>query len=276
MSDVPGWHGKLPTVSDFAGRRLDARFVELWDDAVSDSLAALREANGENWAEAYLACPTWRFLVGRGVLCPPFDATAWGGILMPSVDRVGRYYPLLLACPILLQRGHTAAAQALWEWLDALEELAVSALHDDWTIDQLEDSLAELQPPATLDDGTPAFADGEADELLPGSPAAVSAFFDVGVASSGTCTWYSRNEKGAERVLTSMGPRDGVARIWTANLAQAPTTPADTSSTSIPEVGSEASAAPCDSSPKATCLETAEAHSYSGPSGSPPTSHESH
>jgi type VI secretion system protein ImpM len=44
----------------------------------------------------YLTFPVWRFLLPVGVL----GSTAWTGVLMPSVDRVGRYFPLTLATPL--------------------------------------------------------------------------------------------------------------------------------------------------------------------------------
>lgn len=142
-----GWHGKLPSVSDFAARRLDPAFIELWDGALSASLAALRDSAGERWTDVYLASPTWRFVAGRGFLPPPFDATDWAGLVMPSVDRVGRYYPLTLAVPLDL---HGAALPALWNWLGELEDAAYAALQEDWPIERLEVELERLAgPPAS-------------------------------------------------------------------------------------------------------------------------------
>ena len=58
-----GWHGKLPTVGDFATRRLDGNFVSAWDDWLCAGLARLRADDPQHWLEAYLASPTWRFVV---------------------------------------------------------------------------------------------------------------------------------------------------------------------------------------------------------------------
>jgi len=90
----PGWHGKLPSLGDFASRRLDASFIEPWDGWLAAGLLALREARPEGWLEDYLGSPSWRFLLMPGVLPGDAGKQAWAGVLMPSVDRVGRYFPL--------------------------------------------------------------------------------------------------------------------------------------------------------------------------------------
>ena len=66
-----GWHGKLPTVGDFATRRLDTNFVGVWDDWLSAGLAKLRGQDESHWLDAYLSSPTWRFLMTPGFLPAP-------------------------------------------------------------------------------------------------------------------------------------------------------------------------------------------------------------
>ena len=53
-------------------------------------------ASVTDWLDGYLASPSWRFLLMPGVM----DGQPWAGVLMPSVDRVGRYYPLTIARPL--------------------------------------------------------------------------------------------------------------------------------------------------------------------------------
>lgn len=137
---IAGWHGKLPTLGDFATRRLDPAFVSAWDDWLSHGLAALQQ--GPAWPEAYLDSPSWRFLLMPGALPGVPPGQAWAGVLMPSVDRVGRYYPLTIAQRLPALPATAAEVEALWTWLVRIDETAADALHDDWAIDQLE---AELQ-----------------------------------------------------------------------------------------------------------------------------------
>lgn len=144
MTDLalpPGWYGKLPSLGDFASRRLPSEFIEPWDRWLGECMAALRTAQGPGWLDAYLHSPTWRFVLMPGVV-PGIAADAgWAGVLMPSVDRVGRYFPLTLATPLAPLPGSTDALERLLVWLQQLEEVALDALQDDWRIEQLEEAL---------------------------------------------------------------------------------------------------------------------------------------
>ncbi|HEX7639444.1 MAG TPA: type VI secretion system-associated protein TagF, partial [Burkholderiaceae bacterium] len=89
-----GFYGKLPGEGDFVSRRLPWEFTSAWDDWMQQGLVASRHALGGRWLELYLSAPVWRFQIAAGV-CGPL---AWRGLFFPSVDRVGRYFPLTLAC----------------------------------------------------------------------------------------------------------------------------------------------------------------------------------
>lgn len=140
---APAWYGKLPGLGDFASRRLRPDQVEFWDGWLATGMQRLQEQDPSGWLDRYLAAPSWRFLLMPGVLGQAPSA----GVLMPSVDRVGRYFPLLL----LLELGEAPAApqqmQSLWHWLGRLDELAGDALHEDWTAERLEQELSAMARP---------------------------------------------------------------------------------------------------------------------------------
>jgi type VI secretion system protein ImpM len=98
-ADVPspppaaGWFGKIPALGDFAGRRLPPQFIEAWDQWLSAELSDARQMLGADWPQSHLDAPIWGFALTPGLL----DSLHWFGILMPSEDRVGRRYPLILA-----------------------------------------------------------------------------------------------------------------------------------------------------------------------------------
>lgn len=147
VSTTPGWYGKLPTLGDFASRRLESDFIEPWDVWLGESLQAQRESMGEAWLDAYLQSPPWRFVLMPGVL-PGFDPSCvLAGVLMPSVDRVGRYFPLTIAAAMAHEPRTALEYEALLAWLHRLEDVALDALHDDWSIDELEEALVILAPP---------------------------------------------------------------------------------------------------------------------------------
>lgn len=143
---VPGWYGKLPSLGDFASRRLEPAFIEPWDLWLADGLAAQREQLGEAWLDGYLASPTWRFVLMPACLPAPAPQQAIAGVLMPSVDRVGRYFPLTLASPLAQLPRSSQELEGLLGWLHRLEDVAQDALQDDLTIDELEQALAQLPP----------------------------------------------------------------------------------------------------------------------------------
>jgi len=89
-----GFYGKLPTRGDFLRVGLPRRFIEPWDEWLQRVLPASRVALGDDWLACWLEAPVWRFALAAG-LCGP-DAVQ--GVWMPSVDSVGRYFPLTLAC----------------------------------------------------------------------------------------------------------------------------------------------------------------------------------
>lgn len=114
-----GFHGKLPNVGDFVQRRLPTSFVDRWDAAMQSALATVSAALGEGWREIFLASPPWRFALATEVC----GQLPWVGVVMPSRDRVGRVYPLVLAVsPPEATHGwpHMPADR----WFDALDAAA--------------------------------------------------------------------------------------------------------------------------------------------------------
>jgi type VI secretion system protein ImpM len=119
-----GFAGKIPARGDFVQAGLPRDFTDPWHDWQSTVIAGSRTVMGEVWLEAFLEAPVWRFILPPG-LCGQRAAV---GLIMPSVDKVGRYFPLTLAA--LPEVGTPVAAD--WsEWLDAAEELGRLALDED-------------------------------------------------------------------------------------------------------------------------------------------------
>ena len=154
MSAVPGWYGKLPALGDFASRRLSAEWIGQWDGWLAAGLHQLREAAPDTWLDNYLASPAWRFALLPGSLPDPAAGGVSDGlrvgVLVPSVDRVGRYFPLVVVSAPLPRPADGAQVAALWHWAGQLEDIAVQALHDDWSADTLDAALAAAQPPVLL------------------------------------------------------------------------------------------------------------------------------
>jgi type VI secretion system protein ImpM len=138
------WYGKLPSHGDFLQRRAPEPFVTVWDDWLQRCLAHSREQLGTDWLQTYLTSPVWRFFLCDGVI----GAASFAGVVLPSVDRVGRYFPLTIFTQLPSDLPPMAIAIHGREWLRAIETIALAALENETL--RLEDFDATLQASADL------------------------------------------------------------------------------------------------------------------------------
>lgn len=145
MQGRPGFYGKVPQLGDFVSRRLPRPFIETWDEWLQSALAASREQLGAGWLDRYLVSPIWRFALSPGIC----SESAWAGVLMPSVDRVGRYFPLTLASSIADPSILPFLFEPQCDWFASLEKLALSGLEDDFDLDRFDGQLLALALPTS-------------------------------------------------------------------------------------------------------------------------------
>ncbi|MCV2355953.1 type VI secretion system-associated protein TagF [Paucibacter sp. B2R-40] len=177
MSTLPAWYGKLPGLGDFASRRIEPDFLEFWDNWLAEGMLALRERDPIAWLDAYLVSPTWRFLLMPACLPGALGEQAWAGVLMPSVDKVGRYFPFTIVRRLAQPPGSLQGLQALWQELGQLDDLAADALQDDWSAERMESELASLKPPSSVENAR-ALAESDL-PLLAGELSASSSGLDA-------------------------------------------------------------------------------------------------
>ena len=133
LPECAGWFGKIPSLGDFVRRNLPESFVDRWDEWLSEELSEAQTVLTDDWSQLWRHAPIWCFALGAGVL----DARSWLGVLVPSVDRVGREFPLTIA----LSPGRLAVARGA-AWWAALEALGRSAVGADGGADRLDEDLA--------------------------------------------------------------------------------------------------------------------------------------
>jgi len=108
-------------------------------------IAGSRDALGDAaWLDYYLTSPIWRFALRPGVI----DEHAWAGVLVPSVDSVGRYFPLTLTVPVSPQQDLFALMAEQGEWYAGLEQTALAALQQQLDADTILAQLGQLGMPA--------------------------------------------------------------------------------------------------------------------------------
>jgi type VI secretion system protein ImpM len=144
-ASAAGFYGKLPCKGDFLLRRVAQGFVDIWDAWLQQCLLASREQLQERWLNAYLTSPVWRFALAEGVC----GSGAYAGVMVPSVDRVGRYFPLTLVAQLSTEDCLlNLASEGARQWFDAAESLLLQALQaHDLELPAFDEQVAALAGP---------------------------------------------------------------------------------------------------------------------------------
>ena len=119
-----GLYGKLPSHGDFLRRRVSDAFVTVWDGWLQECVAASRDALGDQWLDVYLTSPAWRFAAAAGV----FGERPMLGLMVPSVDRVGRYFHMAVVAGLPPGSDVVRAASAAEPFFAAAERLLIDTL----------------------------------------------------------------------------------------------------------------------------------------------------
>jgi type VI secretion system protein ImpM len=136
--------GKLAAKRDFIAVLAPAEFLKVWEPWMQSGLSASRQSLGEAWQTAFLTAPIWRFWLGAEIC----GATVLGAF-MPSVDGMGRYYPLTL----FAHAGGSGTAipppdiEPQDDWFATAEEFLLSTLDTEVAYDSTIRALEQLSPP---------------------------------------------------------------------------------------------------------------------------------
>lgn len=168
-----GLFGKLPSRGDFVREGLSRDFTDAWDEWWQRGLMATQRRPREEWLAAWLEAPVWRFVLPPGLL----GGEGILGLWLPSVDKVGRYYPLTIA----------AAARSDWAphvgvmtaFLVAAEEAGRDALEVDLEPAELQQRVQAALAPGEAPTPAVEVAPGYASWWTEGGPR-VAARFEIG------------------------------------------------------------------------------------------------
>jgi type VI secretion system protein ImpM len=136
---LPGFLGKLPARGDFVARGLPRGFAEAWDAWLAEAMTGSRQILGEAWLPAWMEAPIWRFALPAGHC----GEAAAAGVMLPSVDRAGRHWPLMLGAVF---PGLAAAPLPDDAWLAALEQAGLEAVMADAGPDEVAARMAQAPP----------------------------------------------------------------------------------------------------------------------------------
>jgi type VI secretion system protein ImpM len=145
-----GLFGKLPAKRDFISVASPRAFLDVWEPFIGGGVSTSRLQLGSGWQTMFLQAPIWRFWLGSKV-----SGSTVLGAFMPSVDGVGRYFPLTVFAaaepdaplpPPELDRQE--------RWFAAAEELLLSALEPGQPFETLTSAL-DVLPLPTVDVAAP-------------------------------------------------------------------------------------------------------------------------
>jgi type VI secretion system protein ImpM len=129
---------------DFISVAVPPAFLDLWEPWLQGGVTASRLALGAQWQDVFLRAPIWRFWLGNRLCGRP----AMGSV-MPSVDAVGRFFPLTaFACG---EPGSAFVSPRLdrqEEWFAGIEALLLGALDEDSVYEELLAALDKYAAPA--------------------------------------------------------------------------------------------------------------------------------
>lgn len=138
-----GVYGKIPAHGDFLNNNLPRHFLDKWDHWLQQSILASQDVLGPVWLEHFLISPVWRFAIPGNAI----DEHAWAGIMLPSVDKVGRYFPLSLVARVPSGVGVCELMAQATSWFQALEGVAMTALEEGVDITVLMHALNACRLP---------------------------------------------------------------------------------------------------------------------------------
>ncbi len=131
MSSVKtGVFGKIPKRGDFVSIGLPRSFTDAFVVWVRQGLEQAKQK--DEWQGIYFSSPIWQFSTAKNF----WDTQSWTGLIMPSVDSVGRNFPLVIASSTSSVNAH---------WLAQAQTIALQALAvEDFKFDIWKSHLLSL------------------------------------------------------------------------------------------------------------------------------------
>lgn len=136
-----GYFGKVPVRGDFVGKGLPRSFRDPWDIWLQSVIDMTKKDLDTDWDQFYLTCPAYRFALSPGVC----GKHTWIGVMIPSVDQVGRYYPMTLARSLANNPDAFSAISGNDQWFQSAESLVLSCLSDDFSLQAFGAQVNELK-----------------------------------------------------------------------------------------------------------------------------------
>jgi len=137
---IVGYYGKIPSKGDFITKLLPRSFTDPWDTWLREVIAHTKSELGENWMEYYLTTPIYHYALSSGLCGNP----VWLGVMMPSVDSVGRYFPMTICKSFSVTSNPLSLIEKNKQWLVKAEDLLLSCLDENFSQSEFDKQLSLL------------------------------------------------------------------------------------------------------------------------------------
>lgn len=214
MSDVrgsgfgPGFLGKMPAVGDFVRHGLPRAVADPWDGLLTDVVDLGLRRHGRDWGGVLAAGAWWRFALEPGAC----GGHAAAGLLVPSLDRVGRPYPLLVAASLPDGTDAALAPFACDAWFTGLERLTAGLLAGACGYEGYAAGLASLGRPVPEGGIAAALCRRAIEERTGALPAPASLWWSLGQDRAASAFAACAGLPPADRLASML---DGGWRAWT-------------------------------------------------------------
>jgi type VI secretion system protein ImpM len=223
-----GLFGKLPARGDFISRAIAQDLLRPFEDWLLPLVQNTRALLGDDWTRAWRQAPPWRFWIGPDILRGEWtrnlraheQAGTVTGVMLPSADRQGRLFPLVV---VLADDHARLMPPPVLEppdrrWYGTCDRLLYAA-RDGATLEAVEADLARLHAPRLSDEAAQMaqllaqrslWGQGAGQEGPDGHEDVWSGIraSDHHLAATGRSYWWCETPRGATSVITLAGLPD--------------------------------------------------------------------
>lgn len=140
-SDICGIFGKIPQQADFVNLNIAEPIAQAWHRWAANGISVSREQLGAQWQDYYLTSPIWHFVISPGAL----GETGLAGVMIPCVDGIGRYFPMIAGAMGYFNLWQATAAGH--QWYDTLDAFALSVLDEKLDYNSIVSALPSITLP---------------------------------------------------------------------------------------------------------------------------------
>lgn len=136
-----GYFGKIPSHEDFVSKGLPTSFQGPWDIWLQSMLSNSKKELGNDWEKCYIRSPVYRFVLTAGIC----GEQTWMGMMIPCVDKAGKYYPMTICRSLPDQPNPLVAITENKKWFSDAEALLLSCSNDDFSLANFDNEVKYLR-----------------------------------------------------------------------------------------------------------------------------------